>query len=138
MVIPSEYIQIISAGIYAAALFLTIITFRRTKRLDQIALSDNIYKELRNLALELAKVPRGSQYDNARNQWYFRIFNTLNWLSFMINEKMITDKKIIEHMKPDIARYYEDMFLKNASVDEKEGSNSYQEFKKLYQTTKKK
>ncbi|MGA8914011.1 MAG: hypothetical protein WCF06_10485 [Nitrososphaeraceae archaeon] len=137
MVIPSEYIQIISAGIYAAALFLTVITFRRTKRLDQIALSDNIYKELRNLDLELAKVPPGSQYDNARNQWYFRIFNTLNWLSFMINEKMITDKKIIEHMKPDIARYYEDMFLKNASVDEKEGSNSYQEFKKLYQTIKK-
>lgn len=137
MVIPSEYIQIISAGIYAAALFLTVITFRRTKRLDQIALSDNIYKELRNLDLELAKVPPGSQYDNARNQWYFRIFNTLNWLSFMINEKMITDKKIIEHMKPDIARYYEDMFLKNASVNEKEGSNSYQEFKKLYQTIKK-
>ena len=137
MVTPSEYIQIISAGIYAAALFLTIITFRRTKRLDQIALSDSIYKELRNLDLELAKVPPGSQYDNARNQWYFRIFNTLNWLSFMINEKMITDKKIIEHMKPDIARYYEDMFLKNASVDEKEGSNSYQEFKKLYQTIKK-
>ena len=136
MVIPSEYIQIISAGIYAAALFLTVITFRRTKRLDQIALSDNIYKELRNLDLELAKVPPGSQYDNARNQWYFRIFNTLNWLSFMINEKMITDKKIIEHLKPDIARYYEDMFLKNASVDEKEGSNSYQEFKKLYQTIK--
>ena len=52
MVIPSEYIQIISAGIYAAALFLTVITFRRTKRLDQIALSDNIYKELRNLDLE--------------------------------------------------------------------------------------
>ncbi|MGA7900418.1 MAG: hypothetical protein WCA39_16330 [Nitrososphaeraceae archaeon] len=49
----------------------------------------------------------------------------------MINEKMITDKKMIEHMKPIIARHYEDMFLKNASAEEKEGSNSYQEFKKL-------
>ncbi len=55
----------------------------------------------------------------------------------MINEKMITDKKMIEHMKPIIARHYEDMFLKNASAEEKEGSNSYQEFKKLYQTIKK-
>jgi hypothetical protein len=36
MVTSLEYIQIISAGIYAAALFFTIITFRRTKRLDQI------------------------------------------------------------------------------------------------------
>jgi len=49
----------------------------------------------------------------------------------MINEKMITDKKMIEHMKSIIARHYEDMFLKNASAEEKEGSNSYQEFKKL-------
>jgi hypothetical protein len=40
MVLPSEYIQIISAGIYAAVLFFTIITFQHTKRLDQISLSD--------------------------------------------------------------------------------------------------
>jgi hypothetical protein len=80
--------------------------------------------------IELAKIPSGFQYDDARRQWY-------SWLSFMINEKMITDKKMIERMKPVIARYYEDMFLKNASAEEKEGSNSYQEFKKLYQTIKK-
>ena len=136
MVIPPEYIQIISAGIYAMALFFTIVTFRRTKRLDQITLSNNIFSELRNLDLELAKVPSGSQYDEARSQWYSRIFNSINWLSFMINEKVINDKKMIEHMKPVIIRYYGDMFLKNASVDEKEDSNSYQEFKKLYQTIK--
>jgi hypothetical protein len=85
MVTSSEDIQIISAIIYATALFITIITFRRTKRLDQIALSDNIFKELRNLDLELAKVPPGSQYDDTRSQWYYRLFNTLNWLSFMVN-----------------------------------------------------
>jgi hypothetical protein len=119
-VLPSEYIQIISAGIYAAALFFTIITFRRTKRLDQISLSDTIFKELRNLDLELAKVPPGSQYDDARNQWYSRIFNTLNWLSFMINEKMITDKKMIDYMKPVIAQYYEETFVKNVSVDQRD------------------
>jgi hypothetical protein len=136
MVISSEYIQIISAGIYAMALFFTIVTFRRTKRLDQISLSDDIFKELRNLDLELAKVPLGSQYDDARSQWYSRIFNSVDWLSFMINEKVINDKKLIEHMKPVVIRYYEDMFLKNASADERD-SRLYQEFKNLYQTIKK-
>jgi hypothetical protein len=133
MVMSSEYIQIISATIYAAALFITIITFRRTKRLDQITLSDNIFKELRNLDLELAKVPPGSQYDGTRSQWYYRIFNTLNWLSFMINEKMITDKKLIEHMKPVIASYYEETFMNNVTVEERD-SIFYQEFTKLYRT----
>src|ERR687887_1815991 len=68
MVIPSEYIQIISAGIYAIALFFTIVTFWRT-------LSNNIFSELRNLDRGLAKIPSGSQYNDARSQWYSRIFN---------------------------------------------------------------
>ena len=135
MVIPSEYIQIISAGIYAMALFFTIEAFRRTKRLDQMTLSNNIFSELRDLDRELAKIPSGSQYDDARSQWYSRIFNSVNWLSFMVNEKLITDKKMIEHFKPIIVRYYEDTFLENASVDEKD-SKSYQEFKKLYLSIK--
>src|SRR5207247_4393894 len=72
MVIPSEYIQIISAGIYAMALFFTIEAFRRTRRLDQMTLSNNIFSELRDLDRELAKIPSGSQYDDARSQWYSR------------------------------------------------------------------
>jgi hypothetical protein len=73
MVTIAEYIQIIAAGIYAIALFYTIITFRRSKRLDQITLSDRIFSELRELDRELAKIPPKSQYDNARNQVYLRI-----------------------------------------------------------------
>ncbi|HKR74825.1 MAG TPA: hypothetical protein VJR94_12030 [Candidatus Nitrosocosmicus sp.] len=136
MVTTSDYIQIISAVIYAGALFFTIITFRRTKRLDQISLSENIFKELRNLDLELSKVPIGSQYDDIRKQWYLRIFNTLNWLSFLINQKIIMDKKIIDHLKPDIIRYYEETFLDNIRIDERD-SKFYHEFVKLYRMMKK-
>jgi len=60
----------------------------------------------------------------------------MNWLSFMISEKVISGKKIIEHIKPVIARYYEDIFMKNVSIDERD-SRSYQEFNKLYRTIKK-
>ena len=136
MVTTSDYIQIISAVIYAGALFFTIITFRRTKRLDQISLSENIFKELRNLDLELSKVPIGLQYDDTRKQWYLRIFNTLNWLSFLINQKIIMDKKIIDHLKPDIIRYYEETFLDNIRIDERD-SKFYHEFVKLYRMIKK-
>lgn len=134
MAIPSEYLQIISAGIYAIALFYTIVTFRRTKRLDQITLLNNIFSELRDLDRELAKIPSGSQHNDDRSQWNSRIFNTVNWLSFMVNENVISDKNMIEHLKPVIVRYYEETFLKNASIYERE---SYQEFKKLYRTIKK-
>jgi hypothetical protein len=54
MVTSSDYIQIITAGIYAVALFYTIVTFRRAKRLDQITSLDGILTELRDLDRELA------------------------------------------------------------------------------------
>ena len=131
MVTTAEYIQIIAAGIYAIALFYTIVTVRRTKRLDQITLSDRIFSELRELDRELAKIPPGSQYYDARSQSYSRIFNTLNYFSFLVNQKMIDDRWLLEYMKPVLIRYYEATFLKNASSVERV-SNSYQQFKKLY------
>jgi hypothetical protein len=63
---PSEYVQIATAGIYSIALF-SIVTFRRTKTLDQITLSNNIFSDLRDLDHELAKIPSGSQYDDAES-----------------------------------------------------------------------
>ena len=136
MAIASELIQIIIAAIYAITLFYTIVTFQRSKRLDQITSLGDVMNELRDADRELAKIPSGSQFDDVRNPWYFRRFNSLEWLSFMINERMITDKKLIEYIKPMIISYYEDTFLKSGSASERDSSH-YQQFKKLYQTVKK-
>jgi hypothetical protein len=62
----AEYIQIIAAGIYATALFYTIATFRRSKKIDQITLAEGIFSGLRELDRELTKIPPESQYDSAR------------------------------------------------------------------------
>jgi hypothetical protein len=136
MAIASELIQIIVAAIYAIALFYTIVTFQRSKRVDQITSLGDVMNELRDVDRELEKIPSGSQFDDVRNSWYFRMFNSLEWLSFMINERMITDKKLIEYVQPMIISYYEDTFLKSGSGKEKD-SSQYQQFKKLYQTVKK-
>ena len=137
MAISSELIQIIVAAIYAITLFYTIVTFQRSKRVDQITSLGDVMNELRDVDRELEKIPSGSQFGDVRNSWYIRMFNSLEWLSFMINERMITDKKLIEYIKPVIISYYEDTFLKSGSASERESSR-YQQFKKLYQTMKKK
>ena len=136
MAIASELIQIIVAAIYAITLIYTIVTFQRSKRLDQITSLGGVMNELRDVDRELAKIPSGSQFDEVRNPWLFRMFNSLEWLSFMINERMITDKKLIEYVKPIIISYYEDTFLISGSASERNPSR-YQQFKKLYQTVKK-
>jgi hypothetical protein len=132
----ADYLQIITAVIYAAALFYTILTFRRSKRLDQLTITNDIFLELRNLDRELAKIPPEPQYDDARSQTYSRIFTTLDYLSFLINQKVVDDRRLMDYMKADIIRYYEDAFLKHASIDEGD-SNSYQQFRKLYLKVKK-
>jgi len=137
MLTIAEFIQIIAAGIYAITLFYTIITFRRSKRLDQITLSDRIFSDPRELDRELVKIPPESQYDNARNQVYLRIFSTLDYFSFLVNQKMIDDRRLLEYMKPIIISYYEDMFTKHPlSMDERD-SKSFQQFKKFYLKLKK-
>ena len=135
MAIASEFIQIIVAAIYAITLFYTIVTFQRSKKLDQITSLGDVMNELRDVDRELAKIPSGSQFDDVRNSWYLRMFNSLDWLSFTINERIITDKKLIEYIKPMIISYYT-TFLKSGSVNERDSSH-YQQLKKLYQTVKK-
>ncbi|WP_458744431.1 hypothetical protein [Candidatus Nitrosocosmicus sp. T] len=131
----SDYIQIIVAAIYAIALFYTIVTFQRSKRIDQITSLGDVMKELRDVDRELAKIPSGSKYDEIRSSWLSRMFNSLEWLSFMINEKIMTDRKLVKYIKPMIISYYDDTFLIYASAIKRDSDN-YPQFKKLYQDVK--
>ncbi|MGH9952938.1 MAG: hypothetical protein ACRD5J_15050 [Nitrososphaeraceae archaeon] len=91
--------------------------------------------DLRNLDLEIEKIPSGSQCGDTRSMWHSRTFNTLNWLSFLINEKIISDKRIIAHLKPIMISYYEGMFLKYVSTG-KTDTESYHDLKKVYRALK--
>jgi hypothetical protein len=131
----SDYIQIIAAIIYGIALYCTVVTFKRTKELDQITITETIFNDLRELDRELSKLPSGSQHDPARNELYSHILNTVDWLSFLINVKVITDRRMIGYMKPTLIQYSQDLFVQKMLADERY-SNSYQQFRKLYQRMK--
>ena len=45
--------------------------------------------------------------------------NDIEWLCFLINEKFISDRKILRQLEPTLIGYYEDTFLKYVSKDEK-------------------
>jgi hypothetical protein len=131
----SDYILIITSGIYAGALFYTAITFRRSKKLDQITQTNLITSAWREMEIELDKVPPGSEYDISRKKWAYRMFNDIEWLCFLINEKFISDKKILRKFEPILIDYYEETFLKYVSKDEKVAKR-YPEIIKLYQAIK--
>jgi len=131
----SDYIQIIVAIIYAVALYYTVRTFKRSKELDQITITETIFNDLRQLDRELSKLPSSSPDHQGRKELYSRILNTADWLSFLINTKVITDRRMIAYMKPTLIQYYQDTFVQNMLGDERY-SNSYRQFKKLYERMK--
>lgn len=131
----SDYIQIIVAIIYAVALYYTVITFKRSKELDQIRVTETIFNDIRQLDRELSNLRSSSQDDQVRKELYSRILNTVDWLSFLINTKVITDRRMILYMKPTLIQYYQDTFVQSMLADERY-SNSYHQFKKLYQRMK--
>ena len=131
----SDYIQIIVAVIYSIALLYTVVTFKRTKELDQIRITETIFNDLRESDRELSKIPSGSQNDPARIELYSRILNTIDWLSFLVNKKVIIDRRMLAYMKPTLIQYYEDVFVQKILGNERY-SNSYQESRKLYQRMK--
>lgn len=131
----SDYIQIIVAVIYSIALLYTVVTFKRTKELDQIRITETIFNDLRESDRELSKIPSGSQNDPARIELYSRILNTIDWLSFLVNKKVIIDRRMLVYMKPTLIQYYEDVFVQKILGNERY-TNSYQEFRKLYQKMK--
>ena len=131
----SEFIQIVVAIIYAVVLYYIVRTFKRSKELDQIRVTETIFNDLRQLDYELSSLPADSQNDRERKEHYSRILNTVDWLSFLINTKVITDRRMIEYMKPTLIQYYQDTLVQNILADERY-SNSYLHFKKLYQKMK--
>jgi len=131
----SDYIQIIVAIIYAVALFYTVLTFKRSKELDQIRVTETIFNDIRQLDRELSKLRSSSQDDQVRKELYSRILNTVDWLSFLINTKVITDRRMIAYMKPTLTQYYQDVFVQKMLADERY-SRSYHHFKNLYQRMK--
>ncbi len=106
-------------------------------RLRKTEEQDRIFSDLRELDRELAKMPPESQYDNARDQVYSRIFSTLDYLSFLVNQNIIDDGRLLEYMKPIVITYYEEIFMGHPlSINERD-SKSYQEFRKFYLKLKK-
>ena len=108
---------------------------QRSKELDQIRVTETIFNDIRQLDRQLSKLPTSSPDDQVRKELYSRILNTVDWLSFLINTKVITDRRMILYMKPTLIQYYQDTFVQSMLADERY-SNSYHQFKKLYQRMK--
>jgi hypothetical protein len=125
------------AGIAAAfALVYTALTFKRVGKTEQIKRGESTYKDLKELEKDYSALPRdvttGGKDSAAERHWNSRLFNTLEWYSFLVNQQQIKDKSILMYFKDIIIDYYEDNFLNEATPQQVDDPEEYPEFKGLY------
>lgn len=135
-------------GIFAGAgLIFTARAFLHQQKSDQIKLAESVFKDLRLLEKEQSDLNTeimkkgttdflGTDADRLRADWRSRFFNTLEWLAFLINENELSNAKIVGFYKEAIIDWYEEIFLKQASENERNDAKQYPELKKLYNNLK--
>ena len=115
------------------AIVYAIKTYNSSKEKKQYDLSKVVQDDLLNFNKELSAVDNND--DEAKQLLYERLFNTLEWLGFLINEKQITNNKIRQYFKRIVIQYYENTFLKTDYITDKQRTDpdEFKEFKRLYQ-----
>jgi hypothetical protein len=135
-----KIVQIVASGAVVLALIFTGLTFRRVGKTEQIKMAEGTYKDLKELEKELPELPpdvtTGDADSKAKTHWNSRLFNTLEWYSFLVNKEQIKDEAIIKYFKDAIVDYFENNFQNEATEEQITDTDEYPEFKQLYKEFK--
>jgi hypothetical protein len=128
-------LEIIASSAAAIGLVFIGISFRRAKQTEETQFTESIFKDIRSFEDEEEKIPAQD-----KKEWARKFFNTIEWLSFLINNNRIKDGKLIEFFRPGVLVWYEEWFCDEVYVDKSswEDDGEYTEFKKLYRKFKNK
>ena len=108
---------------------------RASRRATQVQVFDATFKELRALEDRYsAKNPKSNSADE-RN-WCSGFFNTLEYMSFLVNEGLIPRKPFIHFYRDAIINWYDTIFLNKSTADQKTDPRRFPELKKLYKRLK--
>lgn len=113
------------------ALFLNWKAIRETRKTRELQIFNSIFQEL----IRLEQNQREYRPEE-KKAWDSLFFNTLEYFSFLLNKKYLSDQRILSFFDEAIMAWYEQIFLKHATTKEQEAKNVYPELKKLYKELK--
>jgi hypothetical protein len=128
--------SIISSIIVAIALIFTAKTYFKMRHTEQVKISHDVFKMYLELEKESAKLKEEGNKSEQRTDWVYRFFNTLEWVSLLINSKEITNERLIGFYQPIINSAYKDILPNYYSNNEIDKEYIYPEFQQLYQSLK--
>jgi hypothetical protein len=84
-----QIVQIIASIVVAITLFFTTKTYFKMRNTEQVKISHDIFKLYTELEKESANLSEQAKPLEERKDWSSRFFNTLEWVSLLVNSKEI-------------------------------------------------
>lgn len=123
------FVASLSAAFAAIALILNTIAIKESRRTRELQTFYGIFKDL--ISLE-EKQPEYCETADGKKAWHSLFFNTLEFFSFLLNEKFLKDPKVFVFFEDAIKTFYEQIFAKHIPDEKQRDAKVYPEFKKLY------
>ena len=128
----AAFVMSVIGGIAAAgAAIVAACQLRESKRAVQLQVFESTFKDLRSLEERYYRdvAGKGSEIEK---QWCSAFFNTLEYLAFLFNAKLIPAQPILDFYRDALINWYENIFQKKATVDQRTDPARFPELKTLY------
>lgn len=129
-----DFAAAILAGI---GLFYTAKSIRKEDKTKQLGIAESLFKEIREIENKFYE-DKIYKKNEGKKDWAEIFFNTLEWFSFLINKKKLSDKELIGFFRDAIIQYYDEIFCKIYDAKYINDETKFPEFKKLYKEMKSK
>jgi hypothetical protein len=123
------FVPTLCAIFAGVALVLNTIAITESKRTRELQTFYGIFKDLINLE---EKQREYYLTEEGKKAWNSLFFNTLEFFSFLLNEKFLKDPKVLVFFEDAVKAFYEQVFVKHIPAEKQKDVKVYPEFKKLY------
>ena len=131
----SFVVSILSALFALIGILLTIVTIRRNNQARQLEMLRGVFTDI--LALEKELYDRyASSSEDQKKKWDSLLFNSIEFFAFLVNNKYVSDVKMIGFFRDAIVGWYEGIFLSHHSQKDISDENLYPEMRRLYKRMK--
>jgi hypothetical protein len=127
----------VAAAISSVAAVIAIVYAARSvtasRRATQLQVFDGIFKEIKKLDAEYRTCH--SEGGNALKGWCYEFFNTIEYMAFLLNNKLILQREMQDFYKDAVRHWYE-TFVGNATRKDLDDPSFFPEFKRLHRKLK--
>ena len=109
--------QIISSSVVAIALFFTIKNHLNTHTTEQVKIAHDIFFQYEELLKEYGILLRQGKVKEERKEWAARYCRLIEWFSFLVNTKQITNPRVIGFYEETVTKAYAEVIPDYFSQD---------------------